>query len=155
MVVTKDKLLKTSKPLIINWRNTFKNNSATCIILARQNVTCSPYVSAAKWVRSALTWMASGWRSDNGTLVDTTEIGVGTGAASFSPRMYASKLRMMSGTASSNGMFRCSVGGKPKPHYITLISNSPNLSYSTPCSNSNWLAQELEQLYLYLSEFRV
>jgi hypothetical protein len=27
--------------------------------------------------------------------------------------MYASKLRMMSGTASSNGMFRCSAGGKP------------------------------------------
>ena len=53
-------------------------------------ITYVLYVFAAKWVRSALTWMASGWRSDSGTLLDTTDIGVGTVAAIFSPRMYAS-----------------------------------------------------------------
>lgn len=140
IVVTEDKLCKTSKLLITNLRNTFKNNSVTCIILVRQNITNSRYVSAAKWVISALTWMASGWRSDSGTLLDTTEIGVGIGGGSFSPRMYASKLRTMSGTASSNGMFLCSAGGKPLLHYTTLISNSLKLSYSTPCNTSSIIA---------------
>jgi len=56
----------------------------------RYIITYSLYVSAAKWVRPALTWMASGWRSDNGTLLDTTDIGVGIVAGIFSPRMYAS-----------------------------------------------------------------
>jgi hypothetical protein len=31
--------------------------------------------------------MASGWRSDNGTLLDSTDIGVGIAAGIFSPRM--------------------------------------------------------------------